>query len=583
MAYDLIKISALPAATPDESQEIVVGVGDLAKRINYGDVKADMVGTSPSYTTDTEPYLMRQTAHVGVVGKCALNKLIGGSLGWNQIVKNGNFSNGTNDWTLGLLTATVSSNVITLTTTGTQTAANINQTLSVPSGHKCFVSLSVNPSANNKIRYQLYDGSSFTGTTDITASASTWTAHQNIINCTLNAIQLYIRPNQNSVSGYSCQMKEVQIIDLTQMFGSTIADYVYSLETASSGSGIAWLSRYIDLSTYHAYDAGSIQSVQATAHVTTGFNQWDEVWEVGGINLKTGATETASRVRSKNYISVLSNTNYYFYIVGNSSTLNFRPFFYDGQKNYIGAGIWTNSATIQTTPDNCKYVKFHTSMSYGTTYNGDICINISKTAGTPKNGDYVPYNGHTYSLGSDTLRGIPQLVNNELSYDGDVKTADGTINRRYVMQTLDGSEAWTSPSASLVNDSYLFASQVLTVEAKAHPENTVANAIGSYMLPNSGDSVYGGNIGFNVSGKWVGIRISGVKTKAELQTYLAAHPLSIVYERAAYVTESSTPYQRIQTVDADGTESFTTSTPVPVGHETATPDNILAALEWIGE
>lgn len=52
------------------------------------------------------------------------------------------------------------------------------------------------------------------------------------------------------------------VIDLTQMFGTTIADYIYTLETATAGAGVAWVKRYIDLDTYHEYDAGSIQSVE---------------------------------------------------------------------------------------------------------------------------------------------------------------------------------------------------------------------------------------------------------------------------------------------------------------------------------
>lgn len=58
------------------------------------------------------------------------------------------------------------------------------------------------------------------------------------------------------------------VTDLTQMFGSTIADYVYSLEQSTAGSGIAWLKKYdlID-DQYHAYSAPTLQSVEATSHI----------------------------------------------------------------------------------------------------------------------------------------------------------------------------------------------------------------------------------------------------------------------------------------------------------------------------
>ncbi len=52
------------------------------------------------------------------------------------------------------------------------------------------------------------------------------------------------------------------LCDLTLMFGTTIADYVYSLEQATEGSGIAWLKSYgFFTEDYYAYDAGSLQSV----------------------------------------------------------------------------------------------------------------------------------------------------------------------------------------------------------------------------------------------------------------------------------------------------------------------------------
>lgn len=374
MAYDLIKISGLPLVTPDSGQDIVVGVGDYAKRINYNAVKADMVGTSPSYTTDTEPYLMRQTAHTGVVGKCALNKLVGGSLGWNQLATN--FVNRSQILGISITADNVNGKI---TTSGTASATNnlyFMQGLSVITGHKYLLTGSkgkgtlVIPSFTDRVD---------SGNGMIFSSGSTSTAAQ-------------IAYGFTSGQTYS-ETLYPQFFDLTQMFGSAIADYVYGLESATAGAGVAWLRKYIDIDSYHAYDAGSIQSVQATAHVTK-----------------------------------------------------------DANDNVIG----------------------------------------------------------NYPLGSDTLRGIPQLVSNKLSYDGDEKYPDGTTKRKYGSRAYQSGD--TSDGATMITD--------------------------------------------------------GTTT---------------VYKLATPTTESSTAYQKVQTIDADGTESFTTSSPVPVGHETQTPDNILAALEWLGE
>lgn len=56
--------------------------------------------------------------------------------------------------------------------------------------------------------------------------------------------------------------------DLTATFGSTIADYVYTLEQATAGSGIAWLKSYGYLTEdYYGYTANKIESVSVARHV----------------------------------------------------------------------------------------------------------------------------------------------------------------------------------------------------------------------------------------------------------------------------------------------------------------------------
>lgn len=51
-----------------------------------------------------------------------------------------------------------------------------------------------------------------------------------------------------------------QYFDLTQMFGSAVADYIYGLETATPGAGIA-LFRSLFPETYYPYNAGELMSV----------------------------------------------------------------------------------------------------------------------------------------------------------------------------------------------------------------------------------------------------------------------------------------------------------------------------------
>ena len=68
------------------------------------------------------------------------------------------------------------------------------------------------------------------------------------------------------------------VIDLSCLLGSAIADYAYSLEQATAGSGIAWLRSY-DLITdeYKPYNTGTIESVEATAKVVRDENNENAV------------------------------------------------------------------------------------------------------------------------------------------------------------------------------------------------------------------------------------------------------------------------------------------------------------------
>lgn len=230
------------------------------------------------------------------------------------------------------------------------------------------------------------------------------------------------------------------IFDLTQMFGSTIADYIYSLEQSTAGAGVAWFRKLFP-SDYYAYDAGTLKSVEGlSAHKTTGFNQWDEEWEQGGINASNGTnTLKTTRTRSKNYIPVISGASYYFNIGANGISNGLLVCFYDADKNYISGG-WQANALI-TIPSNAYHIRFCTGDAYGGTYLNDICINLAWD--NSRNGEYEPYELHSYPLDSDlTLRGIPKLdANNNLYYDGDTYESTGVVTRKYGVRAYQSGDA----------------------------------------------------------------------------------------------------------------------------------------------
>lgn len=137
-----------------------------------------------------------------------------------------------------------------------------------------------------------------------------------------------------------------------------------------------------------------------------GFNQWDEEWELGQYDIVTGEKQNSnSAIRSKNYIPVLPSATYFIQKNAYAYVL-----FYDEGKNFISY-VGKGSSSTFSIPVNCKYITFSAVI---TTYNNDICINISKTTGSPKNGDYRAYNGHTYNISWQSQAGTVYSGNVDL-------------------------------------------------------------------------------------------------------------------------------------------------------------------------
>ena len=94
-------------------------------------------------------------------------------------------------------------------------------------------------------------------------------------------------------------------------------------------------------------------------------NMCDNVWEKGNIDSSTGLnSEYGTRIRLKNFIKVVPNTNYRIDItnlveINNVGYIGIR--YYDLINNYINyfqVGNLTKSTFIFTTPEDCYYIRF---------------------------------------------------------------------------------------------------------------------------------------------------------------------------------------------------------------------------------
>jgi hypothetical protein len=333
-----------------------------------------------------------------------------------------------------------------------------------------------------------------------------------------------------------------QLFDLTQMFGSTIADYIYSLEQGNAGAGVAWFKKLFPKS-YYAYNAGELMSVKTSAHNMVGFNAY---------NNATGKAKLLGGVE--------------YQITGAYTSLAYTD---------INGG----SETI--TPDlNGKFTP--TSNGELTVTGGDAtntCVHIVWDG--ERDGDFEPYELNSYALDSDLeLRGIPKLdANNNLYYDGDTYESDGNVKRRYIKRTVDG-DTLAVNSVALHSGSGLYYCMVNLSPYQSLATNSIL-AFSRYFTNNGG--VAKGNGYITSAGTLLVIVLNDqtITTKEAANAWLANNPFDIVYELATPTTEQADAYQNPQIVNDFGTEEYvdTRSVAIPVGHETFYQANLKAKLE----
>lgn len=533
--------------------------GTLATKADADGTYVDMaVGdvVSDKKIVDAVPYLFRPSASVG---ERAYETIVGASVGENQLY--GKTGNSTNK---GITFTNVDGKItISGENDGTGTSYYIyNFAISIPANHVIAFRSGVNGGSATTYDAQLiadggsneisYDGKSYI----VTKKNYPWTG------CNLNVRTGY-NADQNPVTFAP------EIIDLTTELGSTIADYIYQLESATAGSGIAKLREWGFCTGYEPYNAGTIESVEVTDKVVRGFNQWDEVCELGAIGADGVPYASNTSIRSKNFIPVVGGATYYY---RNGSGINQNPWLYDANQNFISRlGSYVVNGTF-TVPSGCSFIKIALPATYGTAYNNDICINLS----SDRNGEYEAYVSHTYDLGSDVLRGIFKLdANNQLYADGDVKTADGTITRRYSELLVDGS--FNVRQVNLHSTTGLYYT-IITNTLNAPVSNPIPLSNRFIGVP-SGIAVGNCYVTNNGASLVAVLPDQSITTVDGATQWFAQNPTKFIYELATPTTEQSTPFTSPQTVYPDGTEEFVTTNSVPVGHSTDYPYSIKALAE----
>ena len=335
-----------------------------------------------SLTTETfidQEFVYRKSHKTLDVNTFNLDKIKGKTLAWNQLVQNGDFSQGTANWyQVGGTVLSASDGILTVDCTNpTQNVIGASTENAVIAYHKYYIAFDVKfSSADFAATPTFYIGSAglygITSCYGLDVQRSTAWTHYSAIGTigsdpyVTTGLRLYDATEQTLPSNF--QLRNVQVFDLTLMFGagkepSTAAEFesLYPL-------------------VYYACNAGELVNNKAKALENVGFNLWDEEWEQGSIDGNGNNISSSTAIRGINYIRVLPSTAYYA-----KGTL--AVFYHDANKSFISYEMKTD--TTFTTPSNCAYLRLCTSylITYHT-YNHDICINLSDPA---KNGTYEPY------------------------------------------------------------------------------------------------------------------------------------------------------------------------------------------------
>lgn len=365
---------------------------------------------------------------------------------------------------------------------------------------------------------------------------------------------VYVYLSSSASATAAMDVTNVQLFDLTQMFGSAVAEYIYGLETATPGAGVA-LFRQMFPESYYPYNAGELVSVQTSGRKTVGYNLFDKAAATQGeYYLSNGTINRNSGRGHSDFIRVTPGVSYYT----NASSISnvWLCLFFDSSKQYVNR---VNLPTF-TAPAGAVYM----AINFPIEQLDSLVVNISDPS---RNGQYEPYSAHTYPLDSTmTLRGIPVMSNGVPAYDGDKYAPDGTVTRRYGIVDL-GTLTWSAIETAVTGVYRMRTNGLSSLIKPSTSTSAVGNLLCQKYPAFSWNKSYNADSGDGIAVASahgaVCVNDSAYNTASSADAFTTAMSgVYLVYELATPTTETADPYTAIQ--DAGTTEEFL-GTSVPVG------------------
>ena len=564
--YEFTADHAAGAWIGTDARQTTIGgvVADLKEELNdkpnWTVGSAEQLVSDEASQTDVTPYTFRRSGG-GLIPfnftREELSKVVGGTVAWNQLVYSckQNQSTVTQDGTRYVVTSN-----------GTQVyfGATIYKSNSaiqdVVIGHRYYATVNVENISVDAFSQIYFTGMQMHGgsITAVGKAERLMTAID--IRTALNARTA----NTLTTTNDSFTISNIMLIDLTQMFGSTIADYIYSLEQATAGAGAEWFRKLFP-KPYYEYNAGRLMSVKAAAHETTGKNLFENTGDntstTNGITWKKNpdgsVTANGTATADSQYVGVfIADTLYgdlYFNGAYGGSSTTYQVYMWD-LETHARCKKWDGTTNSSNAYKNFEQVKIEQGhqiqltlrVSSGNTVN-NVTFYPMICFPTTTDNNFEPYQKHSYALDSDlVLRGRFYLENGQLRADGDEYVADGTVTRKRNLLNL-GNINWGYSS----DGGYFYAS----VGDKAVGN---FNLICAKYTTTTSESVSGmtdKQIKGNATNYNIYIKDSNYTDAATFKTAMLGVYLD--YELATPTTETADPYTAVQICDSDGTEAFT--------------------------
>lgn len=355
--------------------------------------------------------------------------LVGGTIYWHQMVKNGNFANGREYWSCNVAADDkgVIDNEYNFTTDSTHKMPWLDTSaIQIISSHKYLAMAGVRTdkdlvrvalaTTNNTNYHRNYNYPSV-GTTAQKTYCHVFEANAN------TTVNVRIATTTESDISTTIAVRNVMMFDLTSLFGPTIATYLYNQDTQDPNFVYDWFRSIFPNYYYNNTESGRILTVNCARRMNTGFNIFNSAdVTLGKIVRATGNEEDNPTAAVSGYIPIFPGINYYH----NWTTVSgaAKVIYFNGQKTPISH----TAASSAVAPPQACYARINLLQSEL----NSACYKVYSTANNTK---YKPYEQSIiYDVPTVSLFGIPYLDNGQLQYYGDEYYPNGLVTRnvRYI-------------------------------------------------------------------------------------------------------------------------------------------------------